>query len=63
MGSPCHWRLIFRRLDDELRGSAFAVVDGIDGRVHHLKLPNIDAAGDGPIEGGNEVHLVLRWPT
>ena len=38
-----------RGLDDELRGTAFAVVDGIDGRVHHLKLPGIDMAGDGPI--------------
>jgi type IV secretory pathway VirD2 relaxase len=41
-------RLIARGLDDELRGSAFAVVDGIDGRVHHLKLPDIDTACDGP---------------
>jgi len=37
-------RLIARGLDDALRGSAFAVVDGIDGRVHHLKLPDIEAA-------------------
>jgi type IV secretory pathway VirD2 relaxase len=42
-------RIIARGLDDELRGSAFAVVDGIDGRVHHLKLPDIDMGGDGPI--------------
>lgn len=44
-------RLIARGLDDELRGSAFAVVDGIDGRVHHLKLPDIESASDGPIGG------------
>jgi hypothetical protein len=44
-------RLIARGLDDELRGTAYAVVDGIDGRVHHLKLPDIDAAGDGPTGG------------
>jgi type IV secretory pathway VirD2 relaxase len=50
-GEPVIGRLIARGLDDELRGSAFAVVDGIDGRVHHLKLPNIEAAGDGPIGG------------
>jgi hypothetical protein len=43
--------LVARGLDDEFRGTAFAVVDGIDGRVHHLKLPDIDAAGDGPIGG------------
>jgi hypothetical protein len=40
-----------RGLDDELRGTAFAIVDGVDGRVHHLKLPDIDMAGDGPIGG------------
>jgi hypothetical protein len=50
-GEPVIGRLIARGLDDELRGTAFAVVDGIDGRVHHLKLPDIDAAGDGPIAG------------
>lgn len=50
-GEPIIGRLISRGLDDELRGTAFAVVDGIDGRVHHLKLPDIDMAGDGPIGG------------
>ncbi|MBI5320530.1 VirD2 family relaxase/mobilization nuclease [Bradyrhizobium sp.] len=50
-GEPVIGRLIARGLDDELRGTAFAVVDGIDGRVHHLRLPDIDAAGDGPIGG------------
>src|ERR1700682_2917934 len=48
-GEPISGRLIARGLDDELRGTAFAVVDGIDGRVHHLKLPDIDMARDGPI--------------
>jgi hypothetical protein len=48
-GEPVIGRLIGRGLDDELRGTAFAVVDGIDGRVHHLKLPEIDMASDGPI--------------
>ena len=41
-GEPIIGRLIARGLDDELRGTAFAVVDGIDGRVHHLKLPDIE---------------------
>ncbi|MCP3475597.1 DUF3363 domain-containing protein [Bradyrhizobium sp. CCGUVB1N3] len=50
-GEPIIGRLIARGLDDELKGSAFAVVDGIDGRVHHLRLPDIDAAGDGPVGG------------
>jgi type IV secretory pathway VirD2 relaxase len=50
-GEPVIGRLVTRGLDDELRGSAFAVVDGIDGRVHHLKLADIDATGDGAIGG------------
>src|SRR6202034_2941861 len=50
-GEPIIGRLIARGLDDELRGTAFAVVDGIDGRVHHLKLSDIESAGDGPIGG------------
>jgi type IV secretory pathway VirD2 relaxase len=50
-GEPVVGRLMARGLDDELRGTAFAVVDGVDGRVHHLKLPAIDMAGDGPIGG------------
>ena len=44
-------RLMARGLDEELKGTAFAIVDGIDGRIHHLRLPDIDAAGDGPIGG------------
>jgi type IV secretory pathway VirD2 relaxase len=50
-GEPVIGRLVARGLDDELRGSVFAVIDGIDGRVHHLKLPDLEAAGDGPIGG------------
>jgi type IV secretory pathway VirD2 relaxase len=50
-GEPIIGRLLARGLDDELRGTAFAVVDGIDGRVHHLKLPDIETASDGPIGG------------
>ena len=46
---PVIGRLIDRDLDDELRGTAYAVVDGIDGRTHHIKLPDLDAAGDGPL--------------
>jgi type IV secretory pathway VirD2 relaxase len=39
-------RLLDRGLDDELKGTAYAVVDGVDGRTHHVKLPDLDAAGD-----------------
>ncbi|OLP58920.1 type VI secretion protein [Xaviernesmea oryzae] len=43
---PVIGRLVDRGLDDELKGSAYAVVDGVDGRTHHIKLPDLDATGD-----------------
>ena len=44
--APIIGRLVDRGLDDELKGTAYAVVDGVDGRTHHLKLRDLDAAGD-----------------
>ncbi|TGS08608.1 DUF3363 domain-containing protein [Mesorhizobium sp. M2E.F.Ca.ET.209.01.1.1] len=44
---PIVGRLIERGLDDELKGTAYAVVDGIDGRCHHVRLADLEAAGDG----------------
>jgi type IV secretory pathway VirD2 relaxase len=46
LDDPVIGRLVVRGLDDELKGTAFAVVDGVDGRTHHIRLPHIDAAGD-----------------
>jgi type IV secretory pathway VirD2 relaxase len=43
---PVIGRLVDRGLDDELKGTAYAVVDGVDGRTHHIKFPDLDAAGD-----------------
>jgi type IV secretory pathway VirD2 relaxase len=43
---PIVGRLIGRGLDDELKGSAFALIDGVDGRVHHVALPSLEAASD-----------------
>ncbi|MBX9451569.1 MAG: relaxase/mobilization nuclease and DUF3363 domain-containing protein [Mesorhizobium sp.] len=45
---PVIGRLVERGLDDELKGSAYAVVDGVDGRTHHIRLAHLDAAGDSP---------------
>ena len=45
---PVLGRLAARGLDDELKGSAYAIVEGVDSRTHHLRLPTLDAAGDGP---------------
>ncbi|MDK1494270.1 DUF3363 domain-containing protein [Sinorhizobium sp. 7-81] len=44
--SPIIGRLVDRGHDDELNGTAYAVVDGIDGRIHHIRFPDLEATGD-----------------
>lgn len=44
--APVIGRLLERGLDDELRGSTYAIVDGIDGRTHHVRFQDLDATGD-----------------
>jgi type IV secretory pathway VirD2 relaxase len=44
-------RLVARGLDDELKGTAYAVFDGLDGRAHHVRLADLDAASDAPPGG------------
>lgn len=39
-------RLVARGVDDELKGSAYVVIDGVDGRAHHVRLSDLYAAGD-----------------
>ena len=46
LGQPIIGRLVERGLNDELRGTSYAVVDGVDGRVHHIRFPHLDATGD-----------------
>jgi type IV secretory pathway VirD2 relaxase len=43
-------RLLERGLRDELKGSAYAVIDGIDGRVHHLRFADLELTSDARIE-------------
>jgi type IV secretory pathway VirD2 relaxase len=43
---PVLGRLVERGLHDELKGSAYAVVEGIDGRTHHLQFADLEFAGD-----------------
>ncbi|PKB14313.1 type IV secretory pathway VirD2 relaxase [Novosphingobium kunmingense] len=43
---PVIGRLVERGLHDELNGEAYAVVDGADGRVHHLRFTDLDQTGD-----------------
>jgi type IV secretory pathway VirD2 relaxase len=44
---PIIGSLVDRRLDNELTGTAFAIVDGVDGRTHHIRLSDLEAASDG----------------
>jgi type IV secretory pathway VirD2 relaxase len=44
--TPVIGRLVARGLDDELKGTAYAVIDGLDGRAHHIHLAHLDAATD-----------------
>ena len=43
---PVIGRLIERGLHDELTGEAYAVIDGTDGRVHHLRFADLDQSSD-----------------
>lgn len=43
---PVLGRLVERGLHDELRGSAYAIVDGADGRTHHLQFGDLEMTGD-----------------
>ncbi len=43
---PVLGKLVASGLDDELRGTAYAIFDGVDGRIHHLRLPDLDATSD-----------------
>lgn len=52
---PLVGRLVERGLHDELAGSAYAVIDGTDGRAHHVRFSDLDATGDG--EPGSVVEV------
>ena len=43
---PVLGRLVERGLHDELKGSAYAIVEGIDGRTHHIRFTDIEMTGD-----------------
>ena len=43
---PVLGRLVERGLHDELRGTAYAIVEGVDGRTHHLRFSDLDMTGD-----------------
>ena len=39
-------RFVARGHHDELKGSAYAIVDGIDGRTHHVRFADLELTGD-----------------
>src|SRR5260370_11187011 len=39
-------RVIEKGLHDELRGSAYLVLDGVDGRAHYLRVGSIEGVSD-----------------
>ena len=43
---PVLGRLVQRGLDDELKGSAYTIVEGVDGRTHHLRFSDLELTGD-----------------
>ncbi len=49
---PIAGRLIDKGLHNELTGTAYAVIDGTDGRTHHVRLPGIEALEHSPKLGG-----------
>lgn len=55
---PIVGRFVERGLHDELTGTAYAVVDGMDGRVHHLRFGDLEMTGDS--KPGSIVEL-RRW--
>ncbi len=43
---PVLGRLVERGLDDELKGTAYVIVAGVDGRTHHLRFGDLEFTGD-----------------
>lgn len=43
---PVVGRLVERGMHDELSGEAYAIIDGADGRVHHLRFGDLEQTGD-----------------
>jgi len=43
---PVLGRLVERGLHDELKGTAYAIIAGVDGRTHHLVFSDLEMTGD-----------------
>lgn len=53
-------RLMARGLDDELKGTGYAVLAGTDGRTHHLRVKDLADTSDAPVGAIVEVQA-LTW--
>ncbi|CAI2934318.1 relaxase/mobilization nuclease domain-containing protein [Aminobacter niigataensis] len=51
-GSPIVGRLVDRGLYNEPTGEAYAVIDGVDGRAHHVRFRGVEAFEQAPANGG-----------
>jgi type IV secretory pathway VirD2 relaxase len=51
-GPPIIGRLVDKGLHNELTGEAYAVIDGTDGRAHHVRLRGVKAFEHAPSIGG-----------
>jgi type IV secretory pathway VirD2 relaxase len=72
LGDPVIGRLVERGLHDEVRRSAYAIVEGIDGRTHHLRFSKleltsdaeigaiVEARADGDTKGRTRLSLAVR---
>jgi type IV secretory pathway VirD2 relaxase len=55
--APILGRLVERGFHDDHVGTGYAIIDGVDGRVHHLRFTDLDATGDTPQGGIVETRL------
>lgn len=55
LGEPVFGKLVDRGLHDELNGQAYVIVDGADGRLHHIKFADLSGTGDTLIGGLVEI--------
>ncbi|MEM9369524.1 MAG: DUF3363 domain-containing protein [Pseudomonadota bacterium] len=49
--NPILGKLVDRGLHNEFSGEAYAIIDGVDGRLHHLRFRDLELTGDTPLGG------------
>jgi hypothetical protein len=49
---PIIGRLVATGLHDELSGEAYAIIDGVDGKAHHVRFKGVEAFDHAPAYGG-----------